>query len=436
MPNGLPSSDPDEQKDGAIQIPVVPEYQLIKCIGKGGFGTVWLAKNILGTFRAVKVIHRRSFDKNTPYEREFQGVTKFENISDSDSNLLNILHVGRNDSQEYFYYVMELGDDVQTGRKIEVDSYVPKTLSGELSLKGSFTVEKCAEIGISIAEGLSQLHKEGLIHRDIKTSNVVFVNGVPKLADIGLVTQEKSTQDPSDRTIIGTPNWMPGPDWDGWGTSAVDIHGVGKLLYTMCFGKGIESFPEIPTDIAKQPNASELLAINRVICKACAIDSNDRYSSILELRDDLRQLQKEVSTKRNRFSLRSLFGGKPKCPQVAKPRRKRRQLTIFLKITFNLLLVGLFLIPVVLFVLQNFVKARTASQQNACIANLKQLEGAKATWALEHKKNQSDVPSDSDLFGSSKYIRTKPVCPSDGEYKLNSVGEKPSCSLTSEGHAL
>src|SRR5262245_3179232 len=66
----------------------------------------------------------------------------------------------------------------------------------------------------------------------------------------------------------------------------------------------------------------------------------------------------------------------------------------------------------------NFVKARTASQTNACIANLKQIEGAKATWALEAKKSNTDTPTDTDLFGTDKYIRQKPVCPGGGTYAL------------------
>ena len=49
----------------------------------------------------------------------------------------------------------------------------------------------------------------------------------------------------------------------------------------------------------------------------------------------------------------------------------------------------------------NFVKARTSSQRNACIANMKQIEGAKSTWALENKKTGADVPADADLFGVS-----------------------------------
>ncbi len=82
----------------------------------------------------------------------------------------------------------------------------------------------------------------------------------------------------------------------------------------------------------------------------------------------------------------------------------------------------------------NFVKAREASQKNACIANLKQMEGAKATWALEQKKTSTDSPSDTDLFGTDKYIREKPACPTSGTYALNAVQSKPTCSVA--GHTL
>jgi len=84
----------------------------------------------------------------------------------------------------------------------------------------------------------------------------------------------------------------------------------------------------------------------------------------------------------------------------------------------------------------NFVKARAASQKNACIANLKQMDGAKATWALEQKKVSTDTPVDTDLFGSTQYIRDKPECPGGGTYALNDVQTKPSCTQTAAGHSL
>src|SRR5512137_701765 len=76
----------------------------------------------------------------------------------------------------------------------------------------------------------------------------------------------------------------------------------------------------------------------------------------------------------------------------------------------------------------NFIKARTASQKSACIANLKQIEGAKATWALETKQIATATPTDADLFGTDKYIREKPECPARGSYTLAGVDAKPSCT--------
>src|SRR5947209_6724706 len=75
----------------------------------------------------------------------------------------------------------------------------------------------------------------------------------------------------------------------------------------------------------------------------------------------------------------------------------------------------------------NFVKARTQSQRSACIANLKQIDGAKATWAMEQKKNNSDTPADTDLYGSSAYVRLAPACPANGTYTIGQVDTKPTC---------
>jgi prepilin-type N-terminal cleavage/methylation domain-containing protein len=84
----------------------------------------------------------------------------------------------------------------------------------------------------------------------------------------------------------------------------------------------------------------------------------------------------------------------------------------------------------------NFVKARTLSQKNACIANLKQVDGAKATWAMELKKNNSDTPADTELFGATLYIKDKPECPGGGTYSILAVDTKITCTLSAAGHSL
>ena len=96
--------------------PVIADYDLLRSIGRGSYGEVWLARTKTGSYRAVKVVYRASFDGDKPYEREFTGIKTFEPISRSHPSQMDILHVGRNDAAGYFYYVMELADDCSESR--------------------------------------------------------------------------------------------------------------------------------------------------------------------------------------------------------------------------------------------------------------------------------------------------------------------------------
>ena len=71
---------------------------------------------------------------------------------------------------------------------------------------------------------------------------------------------------------------------------------------------------------------------------------------------------------------------------------------------------------------------------NPCIANLKQLEGAKANWALEEHRRSQDIPSVADLIGTNRYIDRVPVCLLGGTYTYGRVDQKPTCSLP--GHSV
>ena len=85
----------------------------------------------------------------------------------------------------------------------------------------------------------------------------------------------------------------------------------------------------------------------------------------------------------------------------------------------------------------NFIKARELSQRNACIANLKQIDGAKQTWALETKQVGTVTPTAAQLYGATLYIRDTPTCPAAGTYSENAVDTKPTCSKGStDGHTL
>ena len=81
----------------------------------------------------------------------------------------------------------------------------------------------------------------------------------------------------------------------------------------------------------------------------------------------------------------------------------------------------------------NFIKARTTSQQNACINNLRQIDGAKQQWALENRRAASDTPLRAELltyFKSNQF----PACPAGGQYKMNPVSQRPECTVA--GHSF
>jgi competence protein ComGC len=82
----------------------------------------------------------------------------------------------------------------------------------------------------------------------------------------------------------------------------------------------------------------------------------------------------------------------------------------------------------------NFVKARTLSQQAGCVENLRQIDTAKTSWALEKNHGATETPEDTDLFGATSYIRIKPDCPSSGTYTIGRMDEKPECDVA--GHTL
>ncbi len=85
----------------------------------------------------------------------------------------------------------------------------------------------------------------------------------------------------------------------------------------------------------------------------------------------------------------------------------------------------------------NFVRARTTAQAKTCVANLKQLDGAKEQWALETKQAAGATATWADLVGVTNFIKNTPACPSTTTaYNLNTVGTVPTCASGVAGHAL
>jgi len=265
----------------SAQVPIIPDHELLRVIGRGAYGEIWLARTVTGAFRAVKIVYRSTFESERAFLREFEGMSAFEPISRGHAGFIDILHVGR--TNEYLYYSMELADDHLAGREIDIVSYEPRTLKSDLGRQKRLSADESIRLGISLTEALDALHTRGLTHRDIKPSNIIFTEGVPKLADIGLVAVS------GQQSFVGTEGYVPP---EGPGTPQADIYSLGKLLYETCTGKDRLDFPEIDSQLSQRPDREQLLQLNNVLVKACANDPKKRYESAAEMHRDLAALER------------------------------------------------------------------------------------------------------------------------------------------------
>jgi eukaryotic-like serine/threonine-protein kinase len=275
--------------------PVIPDHEVLRKVGGGAYGEVWLARGVTGALRAVKVLWREDFDDERSFEREFEGILKFEPISRDHPGMVNILHVGRSvDGNAFYYYVMELGDDVVTGREINPIEYEARTLRSDTkrALGKRLETDFCIDVGVRLAEALRHLHDNGLAHRDVKPANVIFVGGKAKLADIGLVATR------GQRTFVGTEGFVPP---EGPGSAQADVYSLGKVLYEIATGKDRMDFPELPDEMPSKTERKRWLALNQIICETCEPQlSRRRISTAGELAEALRRLQDGKRRRRRR----------------------------------------------------------------------------------------------------------------------------------------
>ena len=203
---------------------------LARC-GQGTYGITYLARNPIGRKIVIKVTAVPRYT-----DRELKGLRNYMQVSGSHPNLLQIFHIG--DSPEGFYYTMEAADNCSlTG------NYLPATLGNLLRQGKRFSPDEAVTILRGLLAGIDTMHRHGLIHRDIKPDNIIFVNGTPKLSDPGLVISEGE-----NATFAGTPGFMP-PEMLTQETPAdrqSDLYALGKVFYCMVTGTPPKLYPEFP----------------------------------------------------------------------------------------------------------------------------------------------------------------------------------------------
>jgi serine/threonine protein kinase len=251
-----------------VPVPQVPDFDLLRPIGEGGFGRVWLAVNrTTGQPRAVKMIPLDSSGNRDPAGREIASLGRLETqLRCRHGNLLPIHHVGQ--TAEHLFYVMDLADDLAGSPDPLAPGYRPATLESRLAA-GPFSPAECARFSRQLLEGLACLHRAGMIHRDVKPANCLFVGGELKLGDFGLLA---AAHLPVSR--LGTLRYMP-PD-GGTGARA-DVYAAGLVIYEMLSGLGAERFPSLGDRAGRIAAQPELALLNRLVLRACEPDPDRRF---------------------------------------------------------------------------------------------------------------------------------------------------------------
>lgn len=254
------------------------KWKLVREIGRGAYGVVYLAKDPDGASAAVKVCVRDAADRER-YERELRGAKLYRTIQTGEG-LVRMLDLG--ECERGFYFAMELADD-EFGAE-EVSAYRPKTLAGIVAGEKALPLESALQLGLALADGLVTLQRHHLLHRDVKPGNVVYVHGRPVLADPGLLVEEDEAT-----SLVGTPGYVPPENFTGAGG---DVYSLGLTLKAASFGRSVEDLAMGPT---LEADTGDVMfpAWWRILNKATHPDAARRYRSAKALRNDLLSLRRK-----------------------------------------------------------------------------------------------------------------------------------------------
>ena len=245
---------------------------LQKC-GAGAYGEVWLARDAIGTRVALKILCNRSRYS----ERELAGLKNYKDCNHP--NLLKIRYVEIND--DLICYTMDAADDLNHGH----GEYLPDTLANRLNKFGRLDGKEITAMIEDLLAGLEELHKHGLVHRDIKPDNILWVNGRATLADVGLIAND------GDNSLVGTPGFLSPRVLEGNPAEACDdFYALGKVIYCAMTGLAAKEYPSLPADMTISMDAN----LNRAVRESC---SNPVHSTA-EFRELLSQKRKIPAKKK------------------------------------------------------------------------------------------------------------------------------------------
>ena len=252
-------------------------------IGEGGMGVVYLGKHVgLDRRVAVKILPPRMAAKGSAYVKRF---IREAQIADkiTHPNVVEVIDVGR--CRGYFYIISEF----MFGR----------TVLDKIIRLGRLWPEEAAKIVHNVALGLDAVHREDIVHRDVKPANILISNdGSIKLTDFGLAFSPDQAPELQLRGAAGTPAYMSpeqcsGSQLDG----RSDVYSLGITFYQMLTGK--IPYENLTREMIKGhlspdsvPSPREIVPeidgrLDRIVRKMCSKSLERRYKAVRLVARDL-----------------------------------------------------------------------------------------------------------------------------------------------------
>lgn len=236
---------------------------VVQLCGNGMFGTVYLVEDAIGRRLAVKVVPRTG----ALSERELAGLKNYKDCRHT--NLLAIHHIEITDS--FICCTMDAADDLNRGQ----GEYLADTLGNRIRKSGRRTGEEIHAMLEDLLQGLEYLHQHGLVHRDIKPDNILWVNGRAVLADAGLIA-------PAGKgSLAGSPGFISPQvlNGDSAPAPADDFYALGKVIYCALTGLPVRSYPSLPQEVTLRMD----VALGYAFRTACSkrITSADAFRKLL-----------------------------------------------------------------------------------------------------------------------------------------------------------
>jgi WD40 repeat protein/predicted Ser/Thr protein kinase len=284
-PSGVSSEQPGAEATAPAQL---ADYALIRELGRGGMGVVYLARQAgLNRLVCVKVL------LSGPWAGEAE-VLRFVREAEAAAslrhpNIVSIHELGQADGRHFF--AME---------------YVEGRTLAELVRDGPLPAERAARYVREIAEAVDHAHRQGILHRDLKPSNVLIdADDRPRITDFGLARRIDAPPGGSLTTtgaIVGTPAYMP-PEQAAPGSAPgaigprSDVYSLGAMLYELVTGRApfrgetlLDTLVQVRTTEPVRPgllNPKIPIDLETVCLKCLEKDPTRRYESAHALADDL-----------------------------------------------------------------------------------------------------------------------------------------------------